>query len=646
MIMKYIFKKTLFFLLILMCTFPVVAGEKSDTLTNEFIKIIVNKGPQDQGRFSIETTNGDPLSLSDDNQLLIYGRPTPWTSYTTIKIDGKNYIFGGPSKKTQRRTGKLTTFGEVVSQEKNAESLSTVVKFDKISVTQTLQFFRSPTTRVKDAVLISYDIQNLDSTKHDIGLRLMLDTKLGSNDGAPFRIGESEITSELELDKERLADYWMTFDSLSTPNIIAQGTLKLGDLQIYPPDKLLLSNWGTLVDNPWEIDYKEGRSFIRTGENEKDTALGLYWNPQSVEPSKNLSIKTLYGLGEITLAPGELSLGLTAPKEIPINSTEEHLIMAYIFNSGGFDAHQSQLEFDLPKGLSITQGKLNTTHSILKTGETLQIPIKVKLNDAIEPGLFNIGFRAQSTTLESNSIERNILFSAPPKLSYKISTKLIKTSPVENYYLTTLTLSNYSHLPIKRIAASLRLPKQLALVSLEEKIKKVPLLESNKQEKLTWLIKTPVESLPTQSIRVLIKSNSNKVLISKLKQHLPTQRLSLSESKESIEKGDYFYISINQKQADPLNLENLEIHLDKKLRFIRYSVNPEITNTPNVTYKNSVISIDNLKSKTLPFQNSLLKLHFKALEKGQSNIILKINNKQSLEKEITIKEKTNVKSTN
>ena len=70
--------------------------------------------------------------MSDDNQLLIYGRPTPWTSYTTIKIDGKNYIFGGPSKKTQRRTGKLTTFGEVVSQEKNAESLSTVVKFDKI----------------------------------------------------------------------------------------------------------------------------------------------------------------------------------------------------------------------------------------------------------------------------------------------------------------------------------------------------------------------------------------------------------------------------------------------------------------------------------------------------------------------------------
>jgi hypothetical protein len=631
--MKLIFKLTLSLLLLISTPIITFALNKSDVLENEFIKIIVNSGPQDQGRFSIETTNGDPLSFTDDNQLLIYGRPTPWTSYTTIKIDNKNYIFGGPSKKTQRRTGQSAEFGTIVSQKKDTETLETVVQFEKIIVTQTLRFFRSPTTRVKDAVLISYDILNLDTTKHDVGIRLMLDTKLGSNDGAPFRIGDTEITSELELDKSKLADYWMTFDSLSTPNVIAQGTLKLGDLQIYPPDKLILSNWGTLVDHPWEINYQEGRSFIRTGENEKDTALGLYWEPVALEPSENRTIKTLYGLGEITLSPGELSLGLTAPKEIPINSTEEHLIMAYIYNSGGFDAHNSSLEFKIPKGLSITEGKLSTTHPLLKTGETLQIPIKIKLNDNVAPGTFKIGFRAQSSTLESNSIDRNILLSAPPKLSYRINTKQIKTSPKNNFYLTTLRLSNYSHLPIKNISARLKLPEILDIVDLDKSIKQVPLLESNTQEKLTWLIKAPVNYIATQNIRVLVKSNTNRVLISKLKQTLPQQRLSISIKKPKV-KNDYYYVSLDQKQADPLSLENIDIQFSEHSKFIRYSLSPSITNTPNISIDENHIIIDRLQSETLPFQNSLVKFHFKEMNSGTGNITLKINNKQIQEKKL------------
>ena len=121
-------------LMMLLIPISTYGNKKNNVLENEFIKIILNKGPQDQGRFSIETTNGDPLNLSDNNQLLIYGRPIPWTSYTTIKIDDQNFIFGGPSKKTQRRTGKKVKFGEIISQKKEPESLETVVKFDKILI--------------------------------------------------------------------------------------------------------------------------------------------------------------------------------------------------------------------------------------------------------------------------------------------------------------------------------------------------------------------------------------------------------------------------------------------------------------------------------------------------------------------------------
>ena len=92
-------KLNLYLSILMMLLIPIstYGNKKNNVLENEFIKIILNKGPQDQGRFSIETTNGDPLNLSDNNQLLIYGRPIPWTSYTTIKIDDQN--FEAPVKK-------------------------------------------------------------------------------------------------------------------------------------------------------------------------------------------------------------------------------------------------------------------------------------------------------------------------------------------------------------------------------------------------------------------------------------------------------------------------------------------------------------------------------------------------------------------
>src|SRR3989339_722475 len=75
------------------------AEESLLSIENEFIKIIVNNEVNDTGRFAIETTSGNPKMPGDDNQPLIYGRPKPWTSYTTFQIDNKSYVFGGNTKK-------------------------------------------------------------------------------------------------------------------------------------------------------------------------------------------------------------------------------------------------------------------------------------------------------------------------------------------------------------------------------------------------------------------------------------------------------------------------------------------------------------------------------------------------------------------
>ena len=72
-------------------------------LGNDYIVIVVNKDENAQGRFAIETTGGAPFQDSDDNKPLVYGRPKPWTSYTTIWLNGDYYVLAVKQEEGQGR---------------------------------------------------------------------------------------------------------------------------------------------------------------------------------------------------------------------------------------------------------------------------------------------------------------------------------------------------------------------------------------------------------------------------------------------------------------------------------------------------------------------------------------------------------------
>ena len=132
------------------------AGAEADgrglTLGNEFIAIRVNPGPEETGRFAVDTTGGDPSRTADNDQALIYGSREPWTSYTTVVVDGKPYLFGGP---TQRRAGKATPTGTMTQAPRvTGNAIVCATQVGDIEITQELSFARGPTTRVKDLSLI------------------------------------------------------------------------------------------------------------------------------------------------------------------------------------------------------------------------------------------------------------------------------------------------------------------------------------------------------------------------------------------------------------------------------------------------------------------------------------------------------------
>ncbi len=383
-------------------------------ISNEFIRIVVNPGPEEAGRFGVETTGGDPRNLADDDLPLIYGRPMPWTSYTTVRIDGVDWVFGG---KTTRRAGRSGRYGDEIgpAQVKDGRVVCSYALGD-LRVTQQLSFVKSPTTRYMDTARIHYIVENAGQMTRDVGLRLLIDTMLGANDGAPLRAGDQAVMGDAMLPGAQIPDYWQAFDSLVEPSVTSQGTMIGGELT--PPSRLAFSNWGTFADNLWAADIVPGREFVRSRESDLDSAVAMYWDPSPLAPGEVRHYVTYYGLGGITLAPGKLALGITAPAEVGLSSdgTAPFLAVAYVHNTGEGPAHDVVARLELPIGYKLAGGQ-SSSRSIgdLGPGETAQVAWQVVATwSAVGRGDLRVSVSAKNA--DPNGVSREIQVLGPPRL--------------------------------------------------------------------------------------------------------------------------------------------------------------------------------------------------------------------------------------
>ncbi len=615
---------------------------KSLSIQNEFIKLIVNDGKEDQGRFAVETTGGDPKNKLDDYKSLIFGRPIPWTSYSTVMIDGQLFVFGGPNLKIQKRAGKIVTFGEVLSQRISSENIITVCKFGPVLVTQTLTFFRNPSSKVKDSALIYYDILNTDSQPHSVGFRLMMDTKLGENDGAPFRIGSRSIESEVMFNQSEIQDFWQAFDSLVTPNVIAQGTLRFPDVGVFPPNRLYLANWGTLVDNPWEFDYQPGRSFVRQGELDKDTAMALYWDPVTVNPGDHQRLRTVYGLGGVSMSKGALSLGLTAPAEI-YGSMRDILMVGYVTNTGAFDSRDTKVSFELPPSFVITDGQASLSLGTLQAGYTRQIPIKIKPVAGFS-GPQTITFKVTSSTFSSNSISRTIDIIAPPGIQAKLDFPATKKIELNYFVDGKVTLTNDGTLPIDRIQVQMNPENGVSLPEFETPIKYISRLMPRQTETVNWklLVTRPTASERYASVTIKSSVTEPKTVRSSFQTTYPQPSFVIIPSTQNITEGDYFYIWVDSNFIEPFQNQNLSLQWDSSISYRRYSAEEWIqpyTSTKNMTITSDTVSLTGVSNPSKMFQKRFLKLHFKAVKAGKSTAKLSVNGVTAQELELNIQPK-------
>ncbi len=312
-------------------------------LKNEYIKII---GDPDSGRFIIKTIEGDPQLDTDNNSLLLY-EDYPPTSFTTIRIDGIDYKFGDEE------------MGEFVTRMVNRNNvLTTVWSVNNIEVTQKLRFVLGPTTGREDTVEISYRVVNKCHRPHKIGIRIMLDTYLGKEDGAPFRIpGIGNVTTETQFVKDKIPIYWYSFDDIGEPSVRSQGTLIIPNTT--PPDKVIFASWGRLNKYYWDFKVSPGRSFKRSFIGPQDSAVAIYWNPVELKPNESRKVVTYYGLYGGTLYKGKIfNISVGAPLNI---QDEPVIITAEVQNISPYKVKNVTCSLTLPDGLALSGESKATT---------------------------------------------------------------------------------------------------------------------------------------------------------------------------------------------------------------------------------------------------------------------------------------------
>ncbi len=378
------------------------------SMYNGHIRLFVSK----KGRFSLMTTDGDPSLTTDDKKQLLNGIGSASnTSFSTIAVDKDRYIYG-ENGFSQEPEYSLT----------DRANLS-AVDYGDIHVEQVLAFSNNIATGREDVLAIQYIVTNNGKRSRQVGVRIMLDTMLGSNDKAPFRVaGVGDVTTETEFSGSNIPEYWQAFDSVANPGIISHGAFyRQGDTN--PPDLVQLTNWRNVYYNPWTYYASEG-----TPNN--DSAVTVKWEQKTLKPKETRIYTTYYGMSELTQVTAvPLSAGIYSDSAVIYTSVDSQTslpqyhdltVTGFIENTGKQVQTNAYLKLELPDNIRLVSGSTaEHTFDRLQPGEIKQVTWVISVKGSSKTGKYPLRLKFGSDSEPEKIIKRYVKVN--PKLNNKSS---------------------------------------------------------------------------------------------------------------------------------------------------------------------------------------------------------------------------------
>jgi hypothetical protein len=265
---------------------------------------------------------------------------SPWSSYTTIRVDGSNYRYGSSGTQVTPPTDAGVT---------NTSAWQTTAD---VKVTQLLTLVDNPATGRQDVVRIAYTVQNTGAVAHDVGLRLMIDTEVNYNDSALFRVpGVGALTTEREFLGAAIPRGTYVFYDLADATHVAYVATRFAGPA---PDRMVFARWGALSGAPWDYIVDPAISI-------GDSAYGIYWDAATLAPGQSRTYVSSYGLGASDVDPTPpLALGVYGPSQLEIldddYSPNPFDVTAWVSDVGTGPATNVTATIALSDGLQLVGG--------------------------------------------------------------------------------------------------------------------------------------------------------------------------------------------------------------------------------------------------------------------------------------------------
>jgi hypothetical protein len=277
------------------------------------------------------------------------------TNNTCLRVDGKDFLFGHlhhffrgpfggarPGPKLAHWVRMKEPLGKDETGRERLGARSTwALDASRVEVTQLVEIVPGDQSALLDTCRVRYTVTNKDDRPHQVGIRFLLDTFIGANDGVPFTIPGEKALCETKKRFDRPEDVPEYIQALERNDLLHPGTvahlqLKLGG-GLEAPGRVLL---GGYPDGPLNrLGYREANAWLtlwdvplmnmrelaeRQGELRDrprtpyppDSAVTMYWDPLPLEPGGKREVGFSYGLGQVASGEGEGRLLLTVPNTI------------------------------------------------------------------------------------------------------------------------------------------------------------------------------------------------------------------------------------------------------------------------------------------------------------------------------------------
>jgi hypothetical protein len=301
--------------------------------------------------------NGDPVGTGVNVRRLTFD---PWgrTNNLCVRLDKTDERLFGTGSNGHWTESAAHSWIDDDGQERTGTKSEWVWDDKKVQITQFVELVRGEQSNLLDTCRVRYLIENRGDAQHMVGVRFLLDTFIGGNDGVPFTVpGNSSLCDTLmDFTDSTIPSFLQALENadLTRPGTIAHLRLALDTLEApervtlgaWPNDKLRIDSLNALGPNTlWEVPLLSMKEA-----NLNDSSVAIYWKEAALMPGTKRELGFEYGLWSLTGRDARLA----ATVDGSFRPNGSLTVVAYV-NQGGQENEEQTLTLTLPDGFSFEE---------------------------------------------------------------------------------------------------------------------------------------------------------------------------------------------------------------------------------------------------------------------------------------------------